>query len=213
MKKYFFPFIIFLLAHGLAAVLFLLLQPYVSKDLLGVILRTILSILFFIFILVYINKRETLFRIDQITKTHIYISLSLFGLFAINNYFLANYASHTEFMQNSGLTLVIIGFVINSFYEEFVYRGFIQSYINKKETIQFPLSKGNLFASGLMLITHFGFFMVMDTLFAITGLLLVLIFSLAVGYLRDRGASIWFAIILHTLVNFIHLFINLEHYT
>lgn len=117
-------------------------------------------------------------------------------------------------MQNRVLIFTIINYGINSFFEEFAYRGFIQGYVNKytqqpKKTI----SQGNWFATLLMLITHFGFFVIMDTLFAITGLILVFVYSLTAGYLRDRGVPIFWLIVLHTIVNLIHLFFNFKHYT
>jgi membrane protease YdiL (CAAX protease family) len=40
----------------------------------------------------------------------------------------------------------------------------------------------------------------------------VLIFSLTAGFIRDKGGSIWFLIILHTIINSIHVMMNLEHY-
>ena len=84
--------------------------------------------------------------------------------------------------------------------------------MNQDQKIKYPISQGNLFTSTLMLISHFGFFTVMDLAFAISGLVLVFIFSLAVGYIRDRGGSIWLLIIIHTIANGIHLLFNLEHY-
>lgn len=104
--------------------------------------------------------------------------------------------------------------MVNSFFEEFAYRGFIQGYVNQKtEEMQMPLSQGNLFASFLMLSTHLGFFMVMDAFFAVTSLILVLLFSLTAGYLRDKGVSIWWLIVFHTVVNGVHVIFNLGHYT
>jgi membrane protease YdiL (CAAX protease family) len=213
MKKYIFPLTLFIIAQGLGILIYKLLELFLIKDYLSLIMRIFLSILFFIFTIKYIKKKKSLFNFSKVSRNHIYISLFLCLLFAINNYLLANFSTNTEFMENSVLKLVIIGFVINSFYEEFAYRGFIQSYVNQDEkTKPLTISKGNLFASSLMLISHFGFFTVMDNVFAISGLILVLIFSLSVGYIRDNGGSIWFVIILHTIINFIHLIFNIEHY-
>lgn len=213
MKPYVFPLILFLAALGFGAIIYILLEPHLIRECLGLITRIVLSLVFLIFIIKYVNNRSELFQFGKITKVQIGLVISLFILFIINNYFHSIYSTNVDYMKNSVLGLVIIGFIINSFFEEFAYRGFIQGYVNQSSRIiKLPLSRGNLFASSLMLITHLGFFAVMDTLFAITGLLLVGIFSLVLGYMRDKGASIWFLIIVHTAVNFIHLFINLNHY-
>lgn len=213
MKRYLFPLILFLIAQGFGIILYKLSEPFLTKEYSSIGMRLVVGIAFFIFIIKYLKNKRELFEFGKIFKGQLWLTLLLFSLFAINNYFLSSYSTNVEFMKNSVIELVIVGFIVNSFYEEFAYRGFIQGYVNQSSRIvKTPLSKGNLFASSLMLISHFGFFAVMDTLFAITSLLLVGIFSLVLGYMRDKGASIWFLIIIHTTVNFIHLIINLNHY-
>lgn len=213
LKPYVFPLVLFLVALGFGATLYIFLEVYLTKECAALILRVILSTVFFILIINYIPDTNSLFKFGPITKSQIGLALFLCLLFAINNYFHALYSTNTEYMDNSVFGFVVIGFVVNSFYEEFAYRGFIQGYVNQNliKTKQ-PISQGNLFASVLMSITHLGFFVVMDTLFAITGLILVFIYSLITGYMRDKGASIWLLIIIHTAINFIHVILNWEHY-
>lgn len=212
MKKYFFPLLIFALIQGVGVLLYKGLEPFLDQQYQGLLMRTFLGISFLILTIQFIKDKKTLFQFGKIQSIYIYVTLPVLALFVINNYLLAQYATDTAFMASTSLALVIIGFIINSFYEEFTYRGFIQNYVNQDQKMNSPISQGNLFASTLMLISHFGFFTVMDLAFAISGLVLVFIFSLAVGFIRDRGGSIWFLIIIHTIANGIHLLFNLEHY-
>jgi len=160
-----------------------------------------------------VHNKTSLLRFGKLSKTQLILVFAVVLLFVINNYFLSRYSSNFGFVRDGGVLLVIVGFIINSFYEEFAYRGFIQNYVNQYQSKHsYLISKGNLFASTLMTLSHIGFFKVMDTTFAITGLSLVLIYSLAMGYIRDKGGSIWFLIIVHTIINFIHLLVNIENY-
>jgi membrane protease YdiL (CAAX protease family) len=212
-KKFLFPFILFLLSNGFGVILYMLLDAHVEKEFLQIGFRLFLAITFLTYTILYVKNKAGLFKFSKITRRQLSLSTVLIVAFAINNYFHSIYSKEVEYMHNSGISLVLIGFVVNSFFEEFAYRGFIQNYINERSSlVKSPISQGNIFASILMLVSHFGFFTVMDTVFATTGLILVLLFSLIAGYLRDLGASIWYLIILHTLVNMVHLLINLEHY-
>lgn len=68
--------------------------------------------------------------------------------------------------------------------------------------IKTPLSKGKLIAGGLMLVSHIDF--------AVSSLLLVMIFTLVARYIGDKGGSICFLIILKHFANFIHLILALN---
>ncbi len=213
MKTYTFPLILFLATFGIGTGIYKLLEPSLSHDLLGILFRIFLGVFFIIFTINFVKNNKTLFKFSKITKEQIGLTILLSSLFAVNNYFHAEYNTRVEYMSNSNIYLVLVGFIVNSIFEEFTYRGFIQGYVNQNfTTLKSPISKGNIFASTLMLITHFGFFWAMDLIFAITGLILVLLFSLTAGYIRDKGGSIWFLIILHTFINGIHVLMNLEHY-
>jgi membrane protease YdiL (CAAX protease family) len=213
MKKYGFPILLFGSTLGLGASLYKLLEPSVNKEGLGLLLKLFLGVLFVIYTLRFVRDKKVLFRFGRFSKEQLGLILFLAALFVLNNYFLAAYGTEVDFMNNNNFKLVILSFIVNSFYEEFAYRGFIQNYVNQNtQVIKSPISIGNLLASGLMTITHFGFFWVMDTVFATTGVALVLIFSLTAGFIRDKGASIWLLIIIHTIMNGIHVVMNLEHY-
>lgn len=213
MKRYGFPLVLFGLTMGIGTGIFKLLESDLNYDHLRWIFRIVLGGAFAVYTLKFVQKQDNLFRFTKITKEQIGLILFLSSLFIVNNYFLANYATKVEFMNNASFSLVLWGFLVNSFFEEFAYRGFIQGYVNQNtQDITIPISQGNVLASSLMLLSHFGFFFVMDTVFAITGLILVLIFSLTLGYIRDKGGSIWLLIGIHTWMNCIHIMMNLEHY-
>lgn len=213
MKKYLFAFLLFSIPIGVGIVLNISLDSILSNEYLKLIHRALMSILFLILILKFIRYNVFKVKVNSEMRKGVILVLGVLALFAVNNYFLSKYATHVAFMYTDSIELVLIGFVFNSFYEELAYRGFLQGYINQRVTkTNYPISQGNLFSSFIMLATHFGFFVIMDTFFAITGLILVLIYALVAGYLRDKGFSIWFLILFHTLVNFIHVFVNLEHY-
>ena len=213
MKKYIIPFLLFLIVGGLGVVLYNLFELYFNKELSSILLRLIWTATYILFTLKLVQDKTTLLRFSKLTKDKLILTSIIILLFGINNYFLSRYSSNFDFVRDGGIFLVIIGFIVNSFYEEFAYRGFIQSYVNQNQSKpSMPLSQGNLFASTLMTVSHLGFFKVMDMTFAVTGILLVLVFSLTMGYIRDKGGSIWFLIIVHTIVNFIHLLFNIENY-
>ena len=212
-RSYLFPLGVFLITLAFGVGLYTLLTPMITEEMPRVVMKAIFGIVYIVLTIKYIRDTDELFCIDCITRQQILWSAFLIVLFGINNYFHSNYSTQTEYMHNSSIGLVLMGFVVNSFYEEFAYRGFIQGYVNQSfPQTRSPISQGNWFASLLMLITHLGFFAVMDTLFAITGLLLVFVFSIIAGYIRDKGASIWLLIILHTAVNAVHIMLNWQHY-
>lgn len=135
------------------------------------------------------------------------------ALFWVNNYFFATRSTDNQIQEGlaqRSLVASIIGFTLGSVGEEIVYRGFLQTYINVFVGAgKRAIGRGNLFASLCMTLTHFGFFMVMDPLFAVTGVLLVALFSLVAGYLRDRTRSLLLPVLLHLLCNYIHIAVQL----
>ena len=213
MKKYLFPLILFASTYLIGIIFYEEIKIHFNKEITTTILKLALGFAFYIYTIKFIKNRKKLFKITQIRKNEIWLFLFLATLFIINNYFISVYSSKTEYMKTRVIGIVILNYILNSFFEEFAYRGFIQSYVNQNsEKIRKPISQGNLFASILMIFPHLGFLTIMDTLFAITSLILVIIFSLILGYLKDNGMSIWKLIIIHTLINFIHLIINIKHY-
>jgi len=213
MKKYLFPLTLFVFTYLLSVLFYEQIKVHFIKEITTIILKLILGTLFYVYSIKFIKNQKRIFEFSSIRKNEIQLIIFLIFIFIINNYFLSIYSSNTEYMKTKVIGLTILGYIINSFFEEFAYRGFIQNYVNQSvEKIKTPISQGNLFASILMIIPHLGFFIVMDTTFAITSLILVFIFSLILGYLNDNGMSIWILIIIHTLINFIHLIINIDHY-
>ena len=51
---------------------------------------------------------------------------------------------------------------------------------------------------------HLGFFMFFDLLYAFTSFLLVIVFSLSVGYIMDKTKNIILPITVHIAINFTH---------
>lgn len=100
-------------------------------------------------------------------------------------------------------------FIITSSSEELLYRGYIQNYIDKGTGIAHGISQGNVFSSILMTCTHLGFFTVMDMGSAIIALILVFVYSIGVGIIFTKSRSILLAIILHILMNWMHLSIQI----
>src|SRR5690606_24610311 len=97
---------------------------------------------------------------------------------------------------------IIFSLLLASVGEEIMYRGFVQPYVNEKiRRKQMLISSGKLFASGIMLMTHLGFFIVMPFEFACSSLLLVSIFSLSMGYLKDQTGSLLMPVFCHLSVN------------
>lgn len=213
MKIYIYPLILFVCSYLVTVLLYGQIKVFFIKEITTTILKITLGIFFFIYTLKFIENKKSLFQFSGIEKKEIQLTLFLALIFGINNYFHSRYSINIGYMKTSIIGLTILNYIINSFFEEFAYRGFLQGYVNQNtENIKMPISQGNLFASILMVITHLGFFLVMDTVFAITGVILVFVYSLTAGYLRDNGTSLWALIAIHTFINFIHLFINIEHY-
>jgi len=145
-------------------------------------------------------------------KIQLLLCLFTPALFFLHNYFLVRQAAENGLAANlqQPLYLTLFAFALSSLGEEIVYRGFIQTYINDNiGTGRYEISRGNRYASLLMVISHVGFFAVMDIFSAITALLLVGLFSFVAGFIRDRTGSILIPVILHILVNYVHVFTQL----
>ena len=179
MKKYLFPLILFVFTYFLGALLYEQIKIHFIKEVTTTILKLVLGISFYIYTIKFIKNRKKIFELSQIRKNEIQLILFLVILFITNNYFHLTYSSNTEYMKTQVIGLIILNYILNSFFEEFAYRGFIQNYVNQNtEKLRIPISQGNLFASILMIFPHLGFFIVMDITFAVTGIILVFIYSL-----------------------------------
>lgn len=214
MKTYLFPFLVFCLTGGVGMLLYKGIEGHFIQEVASIWMRLFLSLAFIVATLKWTHTKGAFWRLNRITGQQLVWTFGVMILFTANNLLYAKYGNNFSIVSKGPIAWVTVGFMVNSFFEEFTYRGFLQGYINQRVTkIKNPLSQGNLFASTLMTVTHLGFFQVMDTIFAVTGLFCVLIFSLVMGYLRDKGSSIWFLIVVHTLVNFIYMLVHLNSRT
>lgn len=216
MKKIFLkPLLIFFLFYSSLAILYKFIEPYIDKQYLGIIV-SIYSLLFSS-IVILISKVEISFiNFSKFRIKYLLLFILLFFLFAINNLFMIRFSGNNylskEYIENPIYFYLLIRFPIGALWEEFLYRGFIQNYVDSKMNHNIfgrYFTYGNLFASTLMLIAHLGFFTIMDIPFAISSLLLVFIFSITAGFLFDRTKNIVIVFTLHLFINYIHYFIHI----
>lgn len=168
----------------------------------------------------YRDQWTNLWLIKTWSKTHTAVCLGVLCLFVANNYFMAHYNGNPlEQSQALRATLwwSLLVITISSTYEELLYRGFVQSYIDRHAAptppiAGLPFTTGNCWATSIFFVRHLGFFVVFDFLFACTGLVLVLVFSLVAGWLRSTAQSLWVCIALHILCNWIHIALHASVY-
>lgn len=215
-KRFTFPLLVFVIMYAFTVPFILLVKPYWIPDVTSIVHKLAVSAVFLYLISKYIKNSKELFRIPKPDIRIVALILVLFSLFATNNYFLSNYSKDYNYLdlETTTLALSILTMTVSSTAEEIMYRGFIQSYTNQSLPSKTrTLSEGNLYATFFMTITHVGFYTVMDPIFATTGLLLVTVFSLSVGYIRDRTGSLIWPIVIHILCNYIHIALHLHHFS
>ncbi len=207
MRRYLIALLTFLITFGIASATYKLLDSFIDNNINSIIHRLILLTFafgFMIFFKVGIRQTNTLSKLKPIDYFLIGLILVLFGF---NNIFAKQLG--TEFLYKTILGLTFLKLTINSIAEELIYRGFIQTYIDEGQTEnKFMVSNGNIFATILMTLTHIGFFLIMTPIFATTSLILVILFSLTAGHLREKTNGLLIPIILHLTVNYLHLFIQ-----
>lgn len=184
---------------------------FVNSDVTNIIFRVSVSFVFILYILYY--KSYKLYNIISFNLASIIIGLTIVGLFVINNLIMVYFDFRIDYESNpQNLKYELLRITISSICEEIIYRGFIQNYINLnvKNQQNKILTKGNFFATILMLVTHLGFFLLFPFTFALSSLLLIVIFSLGVGYLMDNTKNILIPILIHITVNLTHIFIHLK---
>ncbi|MGH1335502.1 MAG: CPBP family glutamic-type intramembrane protease [Aureispira sp.] len=171
-------------------------------------------------IVVWLGKKLQLqWSLRFINRKHFFLFLGVACLFLVNNSLSAVYSSdaaafNQEIYTNLGIYFLLITF--SSTWEELLYRGAVQSYIDTHHTSLsssveqqgFYISYGNKWATLLMFARHLGFFLVFDFAFALTGLLLVLVFSLVAGWMRSTTRSLILPILLHCCCNYIYLSVH-----
>lgn len=205
------PVLLFLFIFGIALIIRAFLLAGLTEPLQDLLFKSTLLILFVGLPIFAGVLHRQLFRLTlSLSKTDFLLLLGVTILFTFNNYlFKENGTFEYGNWESRSFALSFIGISISSVGEEFMYRGYLQPKINQTASKQSGiLSKGNSIASLIMLITHFGFFTIMPIFQAIPALLLVLTFSLSVGYLRDKHNTLLLPILFHLLINYLHLLIH-----
>ena len=214
--KFVFPLVVYIILYAITVPFVLLTKPYLIPDVVSIIHKLSVIAIFLVLIIKYIKNRKALFKLPKLSAQIVVLILVLFALFATNNYLLSNYSTDYSYLDlgTTTLALSVFAMTISSTAEEVMYRGFIQSYTNQALPPNPKIfSLGNLYATFFFFLGHIGFYTVMDPLFATTGLLLVIVFSLSVGYIRDKTGSLIWPIIIHILCNYIHLALNSQHFS
>lgn len=210
MKPYLKTLIIFILTYALAVGVRHASQYFITEDYyVDIIFKSVLLVAFRVLTGIFV--KENVLNAIHWKPAYWGLLLILIILFAVNNYFQVMYSDSQYYpeMLKSALGIYIVSYIISSTAEEVIYRGFVQQYMNEHTpSNNSKVSKGNLVATALFFVSHAGFFMVMPTVFAITSLVNVLVFSLIAGYLFDRTKNILVPIAIHILINMIHVFIQ-----
>lgn len=207
LNKYVVAFLLFVSILGMATLTYKLLDGRVLTQLNSILHRFILLIASILLIPHFSKPTQPTNTIKNLTGRDYGWILLVISLFAINNLLSPVLGTAFEYTSIFGLTLFQI--TISSISEEFLYRGLIQSHIDKDNMGNTSkISPGNYFATALMVITHLGFFTIMSPAFAISSLLLVGIFSLVVGHLKSKTNGLWVPIALHLTANYIHFLIQ-----
>lgn len=213
MKIYIKALILFIITFAAGVVLQQCLLPFIEEHLLRIFFKSFLAVAFVFLIYLFNKGKWNLLTPVKWKNKYWILILILIILFSINNYFQVLYSENQYYpeMIKSALGISVIGYIISSTTEEIIYRGFVQSYINANTVSNSSIiSKGNLFATSLFFINHLGFFTVMDPVFAVTSLFNVIAFSLIAGYLFDKTKNIFVPIIIHILINMLHIFIQVN---
>jgi membrane protease YdiL (CAAX protease family) len=213
MKIYIKTLLIFILTFAIGVVLRVYLQRIIPGQYVEASFKLYLLLSFSLVISICIKERSLLFQRISLGSYFWILLVVLLLLFGINNYLMVRYSTDQYYSETLKAAVVIntISYLISSIAEEVVYRGFVQTYINENTTSNsFVISKGNLFATILFFLSHIAFFTVMDKVFAITSLINVLVFSLIAGYLLERTKNIVVPVVLHVVINLLHIFIQVK---
>lgn len=212
LRSYALALIVFAIVFGLSVLLRNFTFNVLGELTSGIIFRVFLLTGFAIAIIITGKGKWKLLYVHNLNRKEILLSVGVMGLFLINNLLMVKYGNKISYpsLGTAAFYLTIVQFLIGSVGEEVIYRGFIQTYINNRALSKLlPISEGNIFAGTLMTLTHLGFFMIMPTAFAVSSVLLVFIFSLSAGYLKDETGGIIAPVLLHLLCNAVHLLIHI----
>ena len=204
--------LIFFIAYTIIVVFKLALSNYIVNNIYSSLTSKIFTLIIFSLTLFFFLERSlNLFQINKkkIQRIDFFISLILIILFFFSNFYSISKYGGTELFKleiNNYLLITIIRTIISSTAEEIAYRGLIQTYIDKNLKSNYSIiTKGNLYATLIMVILHLGFFTVMQTDIAIISLFLVIISSIVLGYIRTKTDGIVAPIVLHISCNLIHI--------
>lgn len=202
---------LFLMIYIVGIVLRNYMQPIVTDTYLELCFKSFLGITFGV-LAYFLIKKIPLATFTMQPHYWLFVMV-LILMFGTNNYMQITYEAKQYYPEKirADLFLYIFIYIISSAAEELIFRGFIQTYINEKVTPnQYKVSKGNLFATVLFFMVHIGFFTIMSPIFAVSSLLNVLAFSLVAGYLYDSTKNILVPIVLHIVINMLHMYIQLQ---
>ena len=214
MKFYIKAAMLFLVVYIVGILLRVGLQSFIKEPYLNISFNTFLLISFTLAIIIVGKNKWKLFKTIKIKPYYLRLFFILIVLFAINNYVQVLYSDSQYYSETikSALGIYIIKYIISSTSEEVIYRGFIQKYINENTVNNSSkISNGNIFSTLIFFLSHLGFFTVMDTVFAITSLINVIIYSLIAGYLFDKTKNLLIPIAMHIVINMLHIFIQISY--
>ena len=141
----------------------------------------------------------------RINNKLITLIVIVFGLFIINNVFQVQFLGMDFGYDVSIMPIYYLYFLITSTAEEILYRGYLQRKIDSINLDNSLISKGVIYSSILMILTHLGFFYTMPLPSAISSVSVVSIFSIFMGVIMKKTNNLLIPIIIHILVNWIHL--------
>ena len=147
-------------------------------------------------------------QIEKIIKRSInykliILTITVFGLFVINNIFQVQFLK-MDFGYDVSI-MYYLYFIVTSTSEEILYRGYLQRKIDSINMDKNLISKGIIYSSILMVFTHLGFFYTMPLPSAISSILVVSIFSISMGVIMKETNNLLIPIIIHIFANWIHL--------
>jgi len=213
MKTYIKALILFILTFTIGVMVRYYSQSLTAEPFIDIIFKSFLAVVFILFIYLFGKDKWPFFQSIKWKPHYWNLLFFIIVLFGMNNYFQVIYSENQYYPETikAALGSYIISYIVSSTSEEIIFRGFIQSFINENTVVNSSvISKGNLFATILFFMIHLGFFTVMDTFFAITSLVNVIIFSLIADYLFDRTKNIFVPVLIHILINMLHIFIQVK---
>ncbi len=208
-KIYLTVLLLYATAYCLGIAIRFISYNFYNNELGNLIFKITIALVFTVYIYKYKTFKQIRFvRVDSLS---LIIGITIISIFILNNLLMIYLNFRIDYKDSQGeIIFALTKIMVSSIGEEITYRGFIQNYINTKidnRSNKF-FSKGNIFASIIMWVSHIGFFFIMPFSFALSSIILVLIFSLSVGFIMDKTHNILLPIFIHIVINVIHVFIH-----